>query len=453
MTYELTPWQAEGARRLRLRQRYMLAWSPGLGKTRPVVERRGELPPDLQTLWVVPSNVRKHIAREFGLWAPQLESKLWVHEDGTEPIPADKSIVITSYELATAIDKKTGLPKLPKRNWQYTVYDECHYLKDWKSKRTQQAREIAKRSQYLYMLSGTPIANEPSDIYTQVDMLFPWKFGSYSDFAHRYCIVEPNDYSPLGKVYGLNPANADEFRHKISLVSHRVTKDEVAHLLPKLTVTPRYIKPTKRKNLTMTEALESIQTAAASRKVDATMDLVAEHAGDQKICLLTHLNVTAERLYAACREAYPEWRIWLVPEGNRDAVLQEAAAYEGPAIIVSTYHKVGIGISNLTWPKVVVFTELDWQPAAISQALGRFNRLNSEHPVQVYFVIMEGTAEEAVSRVLLRKMQSAAAIMKAGSEENLSIQALDSVCNDDVLNELFKAAENSRDIDEEIDDG
>jgi hypothetical protein len=106
---------------------------------------------------------------------------------------------------------------------------------------------------------------------------------------------------------------------------------------------------------------------------------------------------------------------------------------------------VAESVNTLTWPKLVIVAELDYQAAIMEQLFGRFYRLNSTHGVLIKLVVMEGTVEEAVSRVLLRKMQTTDELLGAGTEAAVAIQALQGDIADELVR-LRKATKNRREV-------
>jgi SWI/SNF-related matrix-associated actin-dependent regulator 1 of chromatin subfamily A len=438
------PFQEEGLKLLQENPRFGLFWSMGLGKSRVTIADRLTLQANYPTLWVCPAKVRHTIADEFALWAPELQTSV-VDEDWDGVVAP---ITITSYENIGKVcpeleEDPQARIKFP---WRYIVLDESQYLKNWKAKRTQQVRSLARGASHLRLLSGTPAANEPIDLYTQLDILNPWKWGKYGDFAKYFCNVEGNEYSEVAKVWGNNPEHLEEFKARLKRVCQRVVKSEVAHLLPPAPrIEAEYIRPTARKNLTLAEALDGIQLKAGPKKVEACCQLITDHLEDEHFAVFTHLNETVERLRITFAERFPQHALFVVPDAGRDRVLKAAEAHTGPKILISTYHKVAEGVNTLTWPKLVIVAELDYQAAIMEQLFGRFYRLNSKHGVLIKLVVMEGTVEESVSRVLLRKLQSGAELLGASTEAGAAIEGLQGDLEDELLR-LRAATKNKREV-------
>ena len=68
----------------------------------------------------------------------------------------------------------------------FTIVDECHAVKNPKTKRVKDLRKLTKISTYKIFLSGTPIPNRPLELFTQLDLLSPG-FMSYRQFTWLFC--------------------------------------------------------------------------------------------------------------------------------------------------------------------------------------------------------------------------------------------------------------------------
>lgn len=141
------------------------------------------------------------------LWADEAER--WLHADprtihiiwsSDDMLPAGQPprFVITSYTMATRLVASL------RGKFAAVVFDESHSLKPvpWscQSAKVQACRAIAGGVEVLVMLSGTPSAAKPLDIYHQVDMLRPGLLGrSLEEFALTYCEVQLAPHVTVGK--------------------------------------------------------------------------------------------------------------------------------------------------------------------------------------------------------------------------------------------------------------
>lgn len=126
------------------------------------------------------------------------------------------------------------------------VADESSRVKSPAAKRTRATLALAKRARYRRILTGTPVANSPFDLYSQVQVLDPefWKYhrlhpfvcfkAEFGVFEKRY--IGGRSFDQLVSYKCL-----DRLQHILREVGSRVTKDEVLDLPPKL-YTRRYVQ-------------------------------------------------------------------------------------------------------------------------------------------------------------------------------------------------------------------
>lgn len=92
----------------------------------------------------------------------------------------DVKILIVSHDMLTR-----ALDKLLERNFGVFIVDESHVLKNFKTKVTRAATELAKRAKRVVLLSGTPALSRPSELYTQLALLDEKFFGGFIEFSKR----------------------------------------------------------------------------------------------------------------------------------------------------------------------------------------------------------------------------------------------------------------------------
>ena len=412
-------YQSLGGWRIYFDRTFMLNYEMGLGKTPTTIWALKQKAVSGLTLIICPASVRENWKRELAKWWPDHPSLAVVRSGPDWDEIGEAQIVIASYEMVAGkfYSKATS--------WDWVVLDEIHFIKKWDSGRAlavNQIRGMNPKAGFIG-LSGTPITNEPSDLWHQLDVLWPGRFGSYTKFCERYCGKEPQEHAPRGYVYkGLNPDRAEELKHRLSFLSQRVTKLEVAHLLPAMTVSTRYVKQRHLKGLDelKPEALESYQLAAGGAKIDATIEILdeARGSGQSKFAVLTHLKATAENAAAVLKARGYEVELVTgdTPEKERYAAFDRCRDSGKATVLVATMHSVGIGV-DLTFAQTFVFAELYWSPSVVLQALGRFQRLSGRHNVNGYFLVMEGTMEEAVARFLEKKIEAIGKVITPGAAE------------------------------------
>lgn len=429
------PFQEAGVANLLHKRDFMLVYEPGLGKTPTTIWALKECHKKLTlpVLIVAPANVREHWRREITKWWSDHPPVTVIEKgaDWNDAFPKPGQIVICSYEL---------IAQALLWEWGVVVLDESHYVKEGRyehSKRSQNVAFLRERNPLalFWLLTGTPISNEPKDLWHQLEVMLPGHFGTYWQFAKRYCNVREHEYGT--DVSGVNAEHAAELQERLSFYTQRVTKHEVAHLLPALRVSTLYVKQRHLKGLDelAEAALEGYQEASADKKISAVVELFEEHrqAGRIRFAALTHLKSTVAKLAGALRAAgYNVLEVTGdVSERERYVAMDEARAATKPTVFVATMHAVLHGV-DLTFAETVAYAEMYWQPSVMVQSLGRFNRLSGTHAVNAYFIVCGGTREEAISGVVTRKIEAMSQLIAKGAGES-ALDVLAETATDEAL--------------------
>lgn len=121
----------------------------------------------------------------------------------------------------------------PKARWDVVIFDEAHYLKNRKSKRSQLARKIARRSERVWLLTGTPPLQLPDEAWHLMHLVDPRRFSSYWRFFEKH--VKYWSLPNGGKVR-TGTKDREAFVRDIAPYVKRRLKAEVLPDLPPLTV-------------------------------------------------------------------------------------------------------------------------------------------------------------------------------------------------------------------------
>ncbi|XXQ30328.1 SNF2-related domain containing protein [Plasmodiophora brassicae] len=167
----------------------ILADEMGLGKTIQtialltyVMEAKGDHGP---FMIIVPLSTMSNWVKEFERWAPTV---MVVEYQGKPPerkelwrkfIMARKfNVLLTTYEYVL---NKHDRSKLESIDWHYIIVDEGHRMKNTKSKFTV-ALNTRYRSQHRLLLTGTPLQNNLSELWSLLNFLVPKIFNSAENF-------------------------------------------------------------------------------------------------------------------------------------------------------------------------------------------------------------------------------------------------------------------------------
>src|SRR5215216_4210359 len=145
----LFPHQVEGVAFLLGRRRAILADDMGLGKTRQSILALTEAAPDGPWLVICPASVKRNWQREIRFVRPG--SAVRIVGPGGPPEPDETGWVVINYDiLGRHLDALLDVP------WAGIVFDEAHYLKNYRSKRSRLGRRLAEEAgdPFIHALTG-----------------------------------------------------------------------------------------------------------------------------------------------------------------------------------------------------------------------------------------------------------------------------------------------------------
>lgn len=345
-----------------------------------------------------------------------------------------------SIHLTDAEKEPKELNELPFRT---VIFDEAHRMKDPRSKQTRAAWSVGHGPtvQHRFALTGTPIANDPSDLWSIMHFLAPDEFPTRSKWVDRYCLQAWNSYGGLS-VIGVQPETREEFKQVIGPRFRRVTKDEVLKQLPRkqrqliqVDMTPRQAKAYREMESQLATRVDGGVIVAASNltaqirllqfagstcavdeeglvtpvdpspKIDALLDIIDSARGKPIVACAVQrklIELAAKRLdkekvsYGLITGKVDEW--------TRKQNLKRFQEGELP-VLLFTIQAGGTGL-NMTAADTIVFIQRDWSMVNNRQAEDRVHRIGSEvhESINVIDIITTGTVEENVLTRYLEKV-------------------------------------------------
>ena len=210
----------------------------------------------------IPIHMWDSIDYEIGIYSASMKvaqkRKLFQAMEATDKLRI-LIINVESFVTKKGIDVAMTFVKTSK-NGVMTIIDESTCIKNHKSKRAKGAMQLSKLSKYKRILTGTPITNNPLDLYSQCEFLSKGASGhsSYWAFKHRYAILEPMVLGnrTFEKIVGF--ANHDELTRKLNDFSYRVLKSDCLDLPDKIYLRREVQMTKEQKNLYDTLKNESL---------------------------------------------------------------------------------------------------------------------------------------------------------------------------------------------------
>lgn len=160
------------------------------------------------------------------------------------------------------------------------ILDECHRIKNPKSKRTRACWQICENAEYKIGLTGTPIQDQPEDMWAILRALFHDEYPTKTSYVERYL---ETDYNMWGgrEVKGVHPGHKDEFFGNLDAIMRRITKDAAGLKLPPKMYEMRWVDlPSKMRKAyndmkkTLAAELESGTLLTAKSSLEAAGRLI-----------------------------------------------------------------------------------------------------------------------------------------------------------------------------------
>lgn len=422
----------------------LLADDMGLGKTvQTLAALQG------RTLVVAPASVVFNWSEECGKFRPGL--CVATYHGANRRLDPAADVTITTYALL-----RLDLPALAAVAWDTVVLDEANAIKNPESQAARATLQL--RAGRRIALSGTPVENRLTELWSVMQFLNPGWLGSLDDFSDR--IERP--------IATGDSVVAMRLRQRLQPFVLRRLKREVAPELPPRTELVRRCELADGERATYdalqlaarTDVVEQLQSGGNPlHALEALLRLrqacchaalvpgsgVLAAAGSSKLSLLLELLDTAAAdghkslVFTQWTSLLDLAEPWLQRAGlpytrldgstqNRGAVVAEFQREDGPPVMLLSLKAGGVGL-NLTAADHVFLLDPWWNPAAEDQAADRAHRIGQEKPVFITRLIAAGTVEERVLALQESKRAVAAAALGTGG-------ALAALSRDEVLSLL-----------------
>lgn len=235
-----------------------LLWEQGCGKTKPVIDTAAHLylsnkidamlvvaPPGVERNWIsdeIPTHMPQSVfdVTQTILYRSSDAHRKSFQNEAHQKLLHDGFLVLAiSYHAFMTKAGKEFVWKFMKRRRFLYALDEAHYIKTPGAKRTKSVIASSQYAAYRRLLTGTPLANGPFDLYSQIRFLNDnfWKsqgIASFAAFKSRYGIFESMRMQGREFQKLVEYRDVDDLKKRVSSISHRVRKEDVLDLPPKL---------------------------------------------------------------------------------------------------------------------------------------------------------------------------------------------------------------------------
>lgn len=466
---QLRPYQLRGLQWLAFLQRMgigaCLADDMGLGKTiqfivllqheREKMSEQGHRSPG-PTLLFAPTSVMGNWSHEMQRFAPEM--RLLIHH-GTHRLhgkdfrdeASASDLVITTYALAAR-----DAEDFRQVAWRRLALDEAQKVKNPSAASTQAIRSIP--AAYRVALTGTPIENHLSELWSIMEILNPGLLGSASQFREQFAVPierlgdasRAQHLRDLIKPFVLRRTKADphiagDLPDKLEMkvycnltleqatLYQRITDEMLGHIDAASGIRRRGLilaALTRLKQICDHPAMLNGKVPgfsgrpndldSRSGKCERLIEMLEEmlEEGDSAL-VFTQYKEMGDLLEKLLSRRLGSPVLYLhggTPASKRDEMIERFQDPKGEArIFLLSLRAGGLGL-NLTRANHVFHFDRWWNPAVEQQATDRAHRIGQQRTVQVHKYICIGTMEERIDKMITEKTQLADRIITSGDE-------------------------------------
>uniref|UniRef100_A0A8C2UDI1 Zinc finger RANBP2-type containing 3 n=1 Tax=Coturnix japonica TaxID=93934 RepID=A0A8C2UDI1_COTJA len=431
---KLLPFQEKGIIfALQRSGRCMIADEMGLGKTIQAIAISYYYRKEWPLLIVVPSSLRYPWVDEMEKWIPELSPDdiiIIQNKTDTQRISSSK-VTILGYGLLTS-DAQTLVGALYRQNFKVVVIDESHYMKSRNATRSKILLPIVQKAMRAILLTGTPALGRPEELFMQIEALFPGRFGTWSEYAKKYCDARLRFFGRRKQWDCRGASNLEELHQLLrKIMIRRLKNDVLTQLPPKVRQRiPFDLPQATAKNLNASFAeweklmrklnseptdshfaevmslITRMYKETAIAKAGAVKDYIKMMLENDKLKFLVFAHHIS--MLQACTEAVIENKVRYiridgrVPSAERIHLVNQFQKDPDTRVAILSIQAAGQGLT-FTAATHVVFAELYWDPGHIKQAEDRAHRIGQCSSVNIHFLIAKGTLDPLMWAILNRK--------------------------------------------------
>jgi len=475
---ELRPYQYDGlvwaARLAHWARGACLADEMGLGKTLQalalLLRRRGLG----RALVIAPTSVVPNWLRETARFTPRLPIAAIARGTALDALDGNAAVIVTSWDLVVRHEERFAAI-----TWGTVVLDEAHAMKNASTRRAQVAKNLP--ADFVLALTGTPVENRPSELWSLFQAVAPGLLGSAEGFRDSYArAIEGGDGDAVRRLARLvrpfilrrkkSEVASDlpaitEVRVDVVLPAdereryERVRKSALAelakdavqlgekpggkHILRVLVVL------TRLRQLACHPRLVDPKAGPSSAKLDRLLELMTELRDEgRKVLVFSQFT----ELLALVRTAFDAAGLtYAYLDGSTPAErrIAEVDRFQGGTVdaFLLSLKAGGVGL-NLTAASEVIHLDPWWNPAVEDQATGRAHRIGQDKPVTVYRLVAQGTIEEQILGLHGDKRAMVASLLEGtGSAMSVTVAELMALLSEEGLEASAPdAAPEARDV-------
>ncbi|MEI8012222.1 MAG: DEAD/DEAH box helicase [Candidatus Omnitrophota bacterium] len=453
----LRPYQRHGVAWLntvnRMRLGAILADDMGLGKTIQVLAllllKQDEINKK-PSLLIVPASLMGNWQAEIRRFAPSLTC--WtahISGDGLGVCPGEVDLVITTYGSVGRLAWLAG------RTWGLVVADEAQAIKNPAAKQTRAVKAL--KSFHRLVLTGTPVENHLSDLWSLFDFVAPGLLGSIREFdafirrspgsgdspyAALRTLVRPyilrrlkTDKSVIADLPDKTEAKAYCMLSREQVALYQKSVESLANEIGAvkgirrrgviLAYLMRFKQICNHPSHFIKDGLFSPGDSGKFLRLKEICEVIAEK--QEKVLVFSQFREMTAPLAGFLQTIFGKAGLILdggTPIRQRAAMVAAFQEDDGPPFFVLSLKTGGMGL-NLTAASHVIHFDRWWNPAVENQATDRAYRIGQKRNVLVHKFICRGTLEEKIDMMIESKQALSRDILEGADTAILTEMAND----------------------------
>ncbi len=327
-------------------------------------------------------------------------------------------VVITTYHTLS-----NDIEYLNSIDFGVAVFDESQAFKNRNAQVYAAVRKL-KATQHI-ALSGTPIENNLSELWSLMSVLDYPVLGDFKSFEHLFMRPIADD---------LNSRRTEVLRKMVSPYMLKRTKEQVLSDLPErqdeTIVCPmteeqaafyqqalsqarnEILRDEEPQNVHVLTAIQQLrQIANGEGKIEVLMHMLSNLRGTKhRVLLFSEYVGFLERISQEMKKEGWAHNMMTGQTLNREKVIDDFRQHEDHQFFLVSLKAGGVGL-NLTEASYVFLLDPWWNLSAEEQAIGRAHRIGQKQSVFVYRLVSEGTLEEQILHLQERKQNVIDAVM------------------------------------------
>ncbi|NOQ24441.1 MAG: ATP-dependent helicase [Bacteroidales bacterium] len=399
-------------------------------------------PSSATSIIVMPTSLIHNWEKEIRKFTPDLKCFKFIGQNRPKDIRLfkDFDIILTTYGII-----RNELELLKTYKFFYLILDESQYIKNPDSKIYKAINQI--NSKHRLVLTGTPIENSLTDLWSQINFLNKGLLGNLRFFKREFVQAIEKNTDPEKKI------KLQQFIQPFVL---RRTKNQVAKDLPdkiesviycdmsedqkslyeeekskiRNSIMERIEKTTDKPTILAIEGLNKLRqianhpvlidesyTSESGKYEEITRNIENLIAEKHKVLIFSayvkHLNLFSKYL----EENNHLYSMLTGKTQNRNQVIDDFQSSDDKHVFLIQIKAGGVGL-NLTAADYVFIIDPWWNPAVEEQAINRTHRIGQDKKVMVYRFISTDTVEEKIQQLKAKKSELADSFINTEQTSN-----------------------------------